>query len=82
MCLKILIKTMKIVAHKTDGSVVYSSSVLFWFFLFSQKVETKETSYGSIIIPKPHPDKSLQMMDHFILTTDMGAAEILPNVKF
>lgn len=44
-----------------------------------QIVERKETSYGSIIIPKPNPDRSLQMMDHFSLATDMSTAEILPH---
>ncbi|XP_018543895.1 sterile alpha motif domain-containing protein 9-like isoform X2 [Lates calcarifer] len=44
-----------------------------------QKVERNETSYGSIMIPKPNPDKSLEMLDHFFLTTDMDTAEIQPD---
>ncbi|XP_044038950.1 sterile alpha motif domain-containing protein 9-like isoform X2 [Siniperca chuatsi] len=44
-----------------------------------QEVERKETSYGSIIIPKPSPDKSLHMLDNFFLTTDMDTAEICPK---
>ncbi|XP_041635726.1 NACHT, LRR and PYD domains-containing protein 1-like [Cheilinus undulatus] len=44
-----------------------------------QTVERKETSYGSIIIPKPNPDKSLEMQDHFLLTANMNTAEINPD---
>ncbi|XP_038586830.1 NACHT, LRR and PYD domains-containing protein 1 homolog [Micropterus salmoides] len=44
-----------------------------------QKVERKETSYGSIIIPKPSPEKSLQMLDNFFLTTDTDTATIHPE---
>ncbi|XP_023271150.1 sterile alpha motif domain-containing protein 9-like [Seriola lalandi dorsalis] len=44
-----------------------------------QKVERKETSYGSKIIPKPSPDKSLQMLDHFYLTADTDTAVIQPD---
>lgn len=52
------------------------------FYFYSQKVERKETSYGSIIILKPSPEKSLQMLDNFFLTTDTDTATIHPEVRF
>ncbi|KAM8746495.1 NACHT, LRR and PYD domains-containing protein 1b allele 3-like [Acanthopagrus schlegelii] len=44
-----------------------------------EKVEKKEESYGSIIIRKPNPDKSLQMQDNFFLTANKDTAEISPK---
>ncbi|KAG7239275.1 hypothetical protein INR49_029377, partial [Caranx melampygus] len=43
------------------------------------KVERTETSRGSVIIPKPSPDRSLQMQDHFFLTTDTNMADVQPD---
>lgn len=61
---------------------VLAAVILRIVIFFSQKVERNETSYGSIMIPKPNPDKSLEMLDHFFLTTDMDTAEIQPDVRF
>ncbi|XP_078147683.1 NACHT, LRR and PYD domains-containing protein 1 homolog isoform X2 [Centroberyx gerrardi] len=44
-----------------------------------QAMEQKEISYGYKVIRKPNPDESLQMKDHFILTTDTDTAEICPD---
>ncbi|KAK2862902.1 hypothetical protein Q5P01_002435 [Channa striata] len=45
-----------------------------------ETVKENETSMGSKVIPKPSPDKSLQMLDHFYLTADISTnAEIQPT---
>ncbi|KAM6909164.1 NACHT, LRR and PYD domains-containing protein 1b allele 2 [Xenentodon cancila] len=44
-----------------------------------EKVVTGESSFGSIRIPKPSPDKSLQILEDFLLKSDADAAEISPE---
>ncbi|XP_051256922.1 sterile alpha motif domain-containing protein 9 isoform X2 [Dicentrarchus labrax] len=44
-----------------------------------EKVKRNEASYGSVLIPKPGPKKSLQIQDHFFLTTDVDTSEISPT---
>ncbi|XP_062300686.1 NACHT, LRR and PYD domains-containing protein 1 homolog [Scomber scombrus] len=45
-----------------------------------QKVEQMERASQSRIIQKPNPEKSLQILDSFTLTTDAEPAEISPAV--
>ncbi|XP_071390717.1 sterile alpha motif domain-containing protein 9-like isoform X1 [Centroberyx affinis] len=47
--------------------------------VISIAMEQKEKSYGYKVIRKPNPDKSLQMKDRFILTTDADTAKICPD---
>ncbi|XP_035528369.1 NACHT, LRR and PYD domains-containing protein 1b allele 2-like [Morone saxatilis] len=44
-----------------------------------QAMDKRELSYGYKVIRKPHPEKSLKMRDHFILTADLDGAEICPE---
>ncbi|XP_037636216.1 NACHT, LRR and PYD domains-containing protein 1 homolog [Sebastes umbrosus] len=44
-----------------------------------QTIKKKESSSGSKMIQKPHPEKYLQMRDRFILTADLDSAEIYPE---
>ncbi|KAM4537181.1 sterile alpha motif domain-containing protein 9 isoform 1-T2 [Odontesthes bonariensis] len=44
-----------------------------------QKVKRAESPHGSVLIPKPSPGKSLQMLDHFFLSSDTDTAEIQPE---
>ncbi|XP_026172664.1 NACHT, LRR and PYD domains-containing protein 1b allele 5-like [Mastacembelus armatus] len=47
-----------------------------------QAIEKREVSYGCKVIIKPHPERSLQMHERFILTADLDDAEICPeNLK-
>ncbi|XP_029311268.1 uncharacterized protein LOC115024031 [Cottoperca gobio] len=46
-----------------------------------QDVEQKQKSCGSILILKPGPDKSVQLGDHFSLTTDKTDANIQPSTR-
>lgn len=41
-----------------------------------------EGARGSKRIKKPNPEKSLQMLDSFVLTTDADTANISPAVRF
>ncbi|XP_061566144.1 sterile alpha motif domain-containing protein 9-like [Cololabis saira] len=44
-----------------------------------EKVVIGESSYGSIRIPKPNPEKSLQILEDFLLKSDADVAEISPE---
>ncbi|XP_045901969.1 uncharacterized protein LOC123968962 isoform X2 [Micropterus dolomieu] len=42
-------------------------------------MDKMQLSYGYKVIRKPHPEKSLKMRDHFILTADLNGAKISPK---
>ncbi|XP_035991420.1 NACHT, LRR and PYD domains-containing protein 1 homolog [Fundulus heteroclitus] len=44
-----------------------------------QKMDLEETYNGYKVIRKPDPEKSLKIKDYFILTSDLGAAEVSPK---
>ncbi|XP_038566685.1 NACHT, LRR and PYD domains-containing protein 1 homolog isoform X2 [Micropterus salmoides] len=44
-----------------------------------EAMDKMQLSYGYKVIRKPHPEKSLKMRDHFILTADLNGAKISPK---